>query len=182
VIREAKAKRVVKEIFEGAVALRERYEKECLHRGIKTERLWNSQIEWRTETLLNILRIGKENSKPISSEIRDMVEREAMEHAIQYEERHGRKVRDVHETEHYDLYSYDAVTGVERYIEVKGHYGRKIVAEMPEKEFELAKRLKDTYFLYIVVDIGKNPTLLCFRDPAETLQVITKQRYILTAE
>jgi uncharacterized FlaG/YvyC family protein len=45
------------------------------------------------------------------------------------------------------LYSYD--TREERYIEVKGHYGKKIVAEMPEKEFELAKRLKDTYFLYI---------------------------------
>jgi hypothetical protein len=72
VIREAKAKRVVKEIFEGAVALWARYEEECIRRGIKTERLWNSQIEWRTETLLNIMRIGKENSKPISSELRDM--------------------------------------------------------------------------------------------------------------
>jgi len=183
VMMKAKAKRVVNEIFEGAVALRARYEEECLSRGIKTERLWNNQIEWRTETILNILRIGKEerSSEPISSEIRDMVEREAMAHAIKYEERHGRSVRDVHEAEHYDLYSYDAVTGEERYIEVKGHYGKKIFAEMPEKEFELAKRLKDKYFLYIVYDIGKEPTLLCFRDPVETLRVIMKPRYILTA-
>jgi len=41
--------------------------------------------------------------------------------------------------------------------------------------------LKDKYFLYIVYDIGKEPTLLCFRDPVETLRVIMKPRYILTA-
>jgi superfamily II DNA or RNA helicase len=183
VIVEAKAKRVVKDIFEDAIALRERYETECLSRGLKTKRLWNNQLEWRTEPVLNILRIGKEgsDSNPVSAEMRAMVERESMTYAIKYEERHGRKVRDVHETEHYDLYSYDTAAEEERYIEVKGHYGQKIFAEMPEKEFELAKKLKKKYFLYIVYDIGKKPTLLCFRDPVESLRVITKPRYILTA-
>ena len=50
---------------------------------------------------------------------------------------------------------------------------------MPEEEFKLAKKLRDKYYLYIVFNIEENPTLLCFRDPVETLRVVVKQRYIL---
>ena len=179
VFTEANVKGAIKNIFDNS--LRNRYERECLNKGIKKKNLWNDQIEWKTETLLHIIRIEREdgNGNPIPSHIRDMVEMKAMEHSIAYEKKHGRDVELRYETEHYDLYSCDPRTGEERYIEVKGHYGRKIFAEMPEEEFKLAKKLRDKYYLYIVFNIEENPTLLCFRDPVETLRVVVKQRYIL---
>jgi hypothetical protein len=88
------------------------------------------------------------------------------------------------ETEHYDIKSIHPSTGEIRLIEVKGHKGLEIYAELTEDEAEIAAKEKERYWLYIVYDIGSGqPKVLRFQNPLETmdLQVFERiqKRYIL---
>jgi hypothetical protein len=88
------------------------------------------------------------------------------------------------ETEHYDVRSIDPVTGEIRMIEVKGHRGQEIFAELTEDEAEFAAKEKGRYWLYIIYDIGgEKPKFLRFQNPLETmgLQVFERvqKRYLL---
>ncbi|MEM1509908.1 MAG: DUF3883 domain-containing protein, partial [Thermofilaceae archaeon] len=74
------------------------------------------------------------------------------------------------ESEHYDVKSIDPRSGEIRKIEVKGHAGPEIYAELTSAEAELARREGDNYWLYIVYDImSGSPKLLRFRNPLETM-------------
>ncbi len=98
------------------------------------------------------------------------VERRAMEVAMDYERRAGRVPEDVSRYEHYDIRSVDPKTGDVRYIEVKGRAGADLKIELTEAEFEVAKRLGDKYWLYIVFNIGESPQLLAIRNPVENVR------------
>jgi superfamily II DNA or RNA helicase len=118
----------------------------------------------------------------IPQEVKDRVEEEAMRIAIAYEERQNRKTQDVHQHSSYDIYSIDS-QGRERYIEVKGHIGFEISGELTQKEYDLAIKLAEKYWLYIVYNVGtENPNLICFQNPLSSMKikVIERKRYILT--
>ena len=111
----------------------------------------------------------------------ETVEKMAMDIAMKYEKMQGREPRDVSMYEHYDILSTDPRTGEVRYIEVKGRYESDIVVELTETEFEYAKRLGDSYWLYIVYNIGSKPQLIAIRNPVKNARWITVgyKRYVL---
>ena len=91
---------------------------------------------------------------------------------MKYELDHGRIPKDVHEEKSYDIESYDAMTGqVVRYIEVKAHRGSQASVELTEKEYEFAKRHRDKYWLYIVLNVDSpKPKIIAIRDPLSKLR------------
>ncbi|MEM4863298.1 MAG: DUF3883 domain-containing protein [Pyrobaculum sp.] len=98
------------------------------------------------------------------------VEKKAMELVMEYERRAGRMPEDVSRYEHYDIRSIDPKTGEVRYIEVKGRAGPDLGIELTEAEFEVAKTLREKYWLYIVYNIGQSPQILAIRNPAENVR------------
>ncbi len=112
-----------------------------------------------------ILYPGKTSQSPTPNIVEE-VEKKAMEYAIEYERRSGRKPVDVSKWEHYDIKSIDPSTGEARYIEVKGHWNINISAELTENEYNFGKSIGDKYWLYIVYGFStNNPRLLAIRDP-----------------
>jgi hypothetical protein len=120
----------------------------------------------------------------VSEEMKRRVEEIAMRIVIEKEKEEGRIPERVAESEHYDIKSVNPETGEIRIIEVKGHEGSGVYAELTEEEAKLAERECDRYWLYIVYDIGsENPKLLRFRNPFKTMNLKTFEkivrRYIL---
>ncbi|MEM4722905.1 MAG: DUF3883 domain-containing protein [Desulfurococcaceae archaeon] len=108
---------------------------------------------------------GKTTQSPPPNIVKE-VEEKAMEYAIEYERKNGRKPEDVSKREHYDIKSIDPETGEIRYIEVKGHWDLNITAELTEEEYNFGKSIGDKYWLYIVYGFStNNPRLLAIRDP-----------------
>lgn len=98
------------------------------------------------------------------------VEKKAMEVVMDYERRCGRIPVDVSRFEHYDIQSSDPVSGEARFIEVKGRSDNRIQVELTEVEFEYAKKLGESYWLYIVYNISSKPRLLIIRNPAKNIR------------
>jgi superfamily II DNA or RNA helicase len=153
------------------------------------ERTWikNSDVEVVTSDAVGYLHFIKLPSKPpeeIPEEVRREIERRAVEIVVDIEKAEGRLPILMPETEHYDVRSIDPVTGEIRMIEVKGHRGQEIFAELTEDEAEFAAKEKGRYWLYIIYDIGgEKPKFLRFQNPLETmdLQVFERvqKRYLL---
>lgn len=121
----------------------------------------------------------------VSEEKRKEIEKKAIEYVLEYEKKEGRFPSFVGSTEHYDIKSINLEKEEIRLIEVKGHAGDEIYAELTESEADLAKKEKDRYWLYIVYNIYcGQPRLLLFQNPLETMSVsITEKiekRFILT--
>ena len=77
-----------------------------------------------------------------------------------------REPENVSKIEHYDIRSFDPRTGEVRFIEVKGRWDLDITVELTETEYEYAKKLGNSYWLYIVYGFSTcNPRLLAIRDP-----------------
>ena len=150
----------------------------------RTERLFKAKhVDWAPRSATNIsvssryigkiLFYGEDEGgraappPPIAVE---EVEKRAMEVAMDYERRAGRSPEDVSRYEHYDIRSVDPKTGEVRYIEVKGRADADLRIELTEAEFEVAKRLRDKYWLYIVYNIKQSPQLLAIRNPAESVR------------
>jgi len=117
--------------------------------------------------LLGIIVVAGEATKarppPIAVE---EVERKAMGFAMEFERRNQRSPEDVSKVEHYDIRSVDPRTGEVRFIEVKGRWDVDITVELTEAEYEYAKKLGESYWLYIVYGLSTgNPRLLAIRDP-----------------
>jgi len=109
-------------------------------------------------------------TKDISEGLKRYIEEEAEKFVIEVEKMEGRIPKKVSESEHYDIKSIDPSTGEVRLIEVKGHSGPEIYAELTDQEANLAKAAGERYWLYIVYDIRSgNPKLLRFRDPLNTM-------------
>uniref|UniRef100_A0A7C2NZU6 DUF3883 domain-containing protein n=1 Tax=candidate division WOR-3 bacterium TaxID=2052148 RepID=A0A7C2NZU6_UNCW3 len=133
---------------------------------------------------LHFLRISSKPPDDVPEEVKRKIEEQAIEKVLATERAEGRIPFLVPETEHYDVKSINPSTGEIRLIEVKGHKGLEIYAELTEDEADLAAKEKENYWLYIVYDIGSGqPKLLRFQNPLETmkLEVYEKiqKRYIL---
>lgn len=115
------------------------------------------------------LKTGEAHGAPPPIAVEE-VERKAMEIAMEYERRHGREPVDVSKFEHYDIRSFDPVSGEVRFIEVKGRGDSSIQVELTEAEYRHAEELGDRYWLYIVYDIASRPRMLIIRNPAKNVK------------
>lgn len=149
--------------------------------------LRNSDIDVVFSNVLGYLRFVKVSTKPpedIPEDVKRIIEEKAIEKVLADEKAEGRIPLLMPEKEHYDIRSVNPSTGEVRLIEVKGHKGLEIYAELTEDEARVATKEKERYWLYIVYDIesGK-PKTLKFKNPLEnmTIQVFERvqKRYIL---
>jgi len=96
------------------------------------------------------------------------VERIAMEASMEYERRNGREPEDVADQKlGFDIRSKDT-SGDIRHIEVKGRSGTGAV-ELTQNEWFKAKRFRDDYYLYAVMNTVTKPKLYIIQNPAENL-------------
>jgi hypothetical protein len=109
----------------------------------------------------------------------DDVEQAAMQVAMTYERQRGWVVEDVHtEGRGYDLLSHGP-GGEVRYIEVKGRAATGAV-ELSANEWLKAEQLGQAYWLYVVTDALRSPSLHPVQDPAHRLageEVVPQVRY-----
>jgi hypothetical protein len=109
----------------------------------------------------------------------DEVEQAAMDYAMAYEQQRGWDVEDVHtEGRGYDLLSHGP-NGQVRYIEVKGRAATGAV-ELSANEWLKAEQLGEDYWLYVVTDATRSPSLHPVQDPAHRLaqeEVVPRVRY-----
>ena len=109
-----------------------------------------------------------------SPQDRREIERIGMEHARRYEEGQGCTVEDV-STENlgFDLRS-TTPKGEIRCIEVKARAERALVV-LTSNEWDTAERLKDGYFLYVVLNAKTQPERYIIRNPTD--KVAVDERY-----
>ena len=101
------------------------------------------------------------------------VERRAMEIAMEYEVKQGRKPEDVSaQNLGFDIRS-SGGDGDMHYIEVKGRAGQEAVA-LTQNEWFKARRFKDEYYLYAVMNTATNPELYIIQNPAENVEAEEK--------
>jgi hypothetical protein len=153
------------------------------------EKVWikNSDIDTVLSNPIGYLHFVKLSSKipeEIPEDVKREIEKKAIKKVLADEKAEGRTPFLMPETEHYDIKSINLSTGEIRLIEVKGHKGLEIYAELTEEEAKVAAKEKENYWLYIVYDIGsEHPKVLKFQNPLETMniQVFEKvqKRYIL---
>lgn len=109
------------------------------------------------------------------------IEMIGMRVAEEYEKRNARQPEDVSlENLGFDIRSTDAAGNV-RYIEVKARAQLGDVA-LTQNEWFKAKRFKEDYFLYVVLNASTNPELFIIQNPADTLnpeEQIEVVRYII---
>jgi hypothetical protein len=109
------------------------------------------------------------------------IEKIGMKFAMEYEKKQGRVHEDVHlENLGYDIRSRDEMENY-RYIEVKARAREGAVALTPN-EWLMAHRLKDDYWLYVVVNIASVPELYVIQNPAaklEPAEEINVVRYVI---
>ncbi|MBE3129084.1 MAG: DUF3883 domain-containing protein [Actinobacteria bacterium] len=109
------------------------------------------------------------------------IELVGMKIAMDYEVKNGRKPEDVSaENLGFDIRSKDRENKI-RYIEVKTRAQIGDVA-LTQNEWFKAKRFKDDYYLYVVVNSALKPKLYIVRNPVENLEVEQKVevvRYII---
>jgi hypothetical protein len=120
------------------------------------------------------------NSSP-SMKSDDEIERIGMEVTMKHERENGREPTDVSkENLGFDIRSIDK-EGVARYIEVKARATNADVA-LTQNEWFKAKRFKDDYYLYAVMNASSEPKLYIIQNPAEKLepeQKIEVVRYVI---
>jgi hypothetical protein len=128
------------------------------------------------------------SERELSPEEKRRIEAEAMRVAMERERKEGRIPEDVSGREHYDILSRDPRTGEVRYIEVKGHAGPSLLAELSEAEYRFAlekaqkKDERESYWLYIVYNIASGkPRLKRIQNPLSKMKVETVKvtKYIL---
>lgn len=111
----------------------------------------------------------------------DEIERIGMETTMKYEKDNGREPTDVSkENLGFDIRSIDT-EGAARYIEVKARATNAEVA-LTQNEWFKAKRFKDDYYLYAVMNASTEPKLYIIQNPAEKLepeQKIEVVRYVI---
>lgn len=126
-----------------------------------------------TPELLTVVRVVPARVEMVESE---EVERVGMEVAMAYERQCGREPEDVSlENLGFDIRSHGE--GGVRYIEVKARSGEGEVALTPNEWFK-AKRFRDRYYLYVVVNVATRPVLYIVQNPAENLSPQEKREVV----
>jgi superfamily II DNA or RNA helicase len=96
------------------------------------------------------------------------IEQIGMNFVMEYEVKHGRTPEDVSlQNLGYDIRSFDD-KGSYRYIEVKARAREGAVA-LTQNEWLMAQRLKEEYWLYVVVNTATDPELYLVQNPAAKL-------------
>jgi len=130
--------------------------------------------------LLTVIRVVPEKGEMASDEETEKI---GMEVAIEYEKKQGREPEDVSgENLGFDIRS----KGKEeiRYIEVKARANEGAIALTPNEWFK-ARRFKEHYWLYVVINTATNPTLYIINNPAENLnpeEKVETVRFIVLPE
>ncbi len=118
---------------------------------------------------LGIIRVRPKATAEKTVEADEEIERIGMQVAMEYEVKQGREPEDVSsENLGFDIRSRDEKGNV-RYIEVKTRAERAPVALTPNEWFK-AKRFRDCYFLYAVMNATRTPQLYIIQNPAENLE------------
>ncbi len=116
--------------------------------------------------LFAVIRVYPEKDKAMFES--EEIEKIGMDVAMNYERLNEREPEDVSsENLGFDIRS-RGKDGEIRYIEVKARAGEGEVALTPNEWFK-AKRFKDQYFLYVVVNAATKPVLYIIKNPAENL-------------
>ena len=168
----------------------ERYRARLERRGWRGEDPWFPKAERssiRVDGPIAIITSTSERAYlkevELSPFLKRRIEKKAMEYAMNYERENGREPLDVSQQEHYDILSRDPKSGEIRYIEVKGHLGPSLIAELTEPEFRFAEEKGEEYWLYIVNNVGsRNPRLRAIRNPLEKMEaeIVETKKYRLT--
>ena len=122
-----------------------------------------------TPQLLTVIRVVPEEGEMVSDE---EIERIGMEIAMEYERKKGRHPEDVSkENLGFDIRSKgrDEI----RYIEVKARRDFGDVALTPNEWFK-AKRFRNQYWLYVVLNAASKPELYIINNPYENLETFEK--------
>ncbi len=131
---------------------------------------------------ISINQSGSTKSEPHAEETdasrhaRKEIENIGMEHALRHEEEQGRTPKDVSlENRGYDIYSTSS-DDKNRCIEVKARADHAPVV-LTSNEWETAQRLKDRYFLYVVLNAATQPELYIIQNPTDVVSPIQDVRY-----
>jgi len=165
--RQAKGEKV-DIVIRNKIERKKQYEKalESLNKEIEQEMSLTISVPKFSGAIL----VNPTSSKDMASD--EEIEKIGMEIAMEYEKKEGRKPEDVsRENIGFDIRS----KGKEeiRYIEVKARKEEGNVALTPNEWFK-ARRFKEKYWLYIVVNAATNPVLFLVNNPADNLDVMEK--------
>jgi hypothetical protein len=135
-------------------------------------------------SFLGIIRVVPNQQVSEAMKRDEEIERLGMETVMKFERDAGRNPEDVsHENVGFDIRSKDK-DGKVRCIEVKARAGIGAVA-LTQNEWFKAQRLQNDYYLYVVWNIGKDPSAapIVIQNPAENLtieQLIEVVRYLVS--
>ncbi len=119
---------------------------------------------------VGIIRIVPSNTIDNSMVSNAEIELIGMQVATEYEIKNGRMPEDVSaENLGFDIRSKDKKSGEVRYIEVKARAKAGAIA-LTQNEWFKARRFKDDYYLYAVMNAAKDPQLYIIQNPAENLE------------
>lgn len=121
------------------------------------------------EALALVVPLASVSAREEDEEAKRAVERAGMEFVMRYERERGRNPEDVSERKlGYDIES--AGPEEKRYIEVKS-FATTGPLELTPHEWQIAQRLKNAYWLYIVENVLSQPRLTTIQNPASILEV-----------
>jgi len=162
--RQAKGEKV-DIVIRNKIERKKQYEKalESLNKEIEQE----MSLTISVPKFLGAILVNPTSSKDMVSN--EQIEKIAMEIAVKYEKDQRRKPEDVSkENLGFDIRSKGKADV--RYIEVKARKEEGSVALTPNEWFK-AKRFKEKYWLYVVVNAATNPVLFLVNNPVENLDV-----------
>lgn len=111
------------------------------------------------------------------------IEKVGMDCSMEYERKNDREPEDVSkENEGFDIRS-KLKDGTCRYIEVKARAGIGAV-ELTNNEWLNAKKFKEDYYLYVVLNSASNPELHIIQDPVNNLEAekVESVRYLISSD
>jgi len=144
------------------------YEKSLI--GLMTQIEKEKSLTMSMPQFKGIIRVLPETT--VASEMRNdpEVEKIGMQKAMEYEKQNGREPVDVSpQNLGFDIRSANPITKEVRYIEVKARSGMASVS-LTNNEWFKARRFKNDYFLYAVMNTHINPQLYVIQNPAENLK------------
>jgi len=149
--------------------------------GLKSRIEKEKTLTMSMPRFIGIVRVKPAETVDESLKSDDEIEMIGMKVSMDYERKNGRNPVDVSfENLGFDIRSADDRGNV-RYIEVKARVGFGGIA-LTQNEWFKAKRFKDDYFIYVVLNAAQNPQLFILQNPAETLEPEEKLevvRYII---
>ena len=165
--RQAKGEKV-DIVIRNKIERKKQYEKalESLNKEIEQE----MSLTISVPKFLGAILVNPTSSKDMASD--EEIEKIGMEIAMEYEKKEGRKPEDVSKEKiGFDIRSKDKEEI--RYIEVKARKEEGNVALTPNEWFK-ARRFREKYWLYVVVNAATNPVLFLVNNPADNLDVMEK--------